>query len=129
MSDKSDSEQIDDIIAQQDGWKRETLGALRAAIRAADPDAVEVVKYKKPSKPEGVAFWTHDGDVCFIDVLKNTVRLTFSKGARMAPNDLFNTRLDSKVVRAIDFTEASPVDDAAIKILVTEAVKLNVTAK
>ncbi|MGU3645188.1 DUF1801 domain-containing protein [Microbacterium sp. C23T] len=128
MSEKSDSEQIDDIIAQQDGWKQETLVALRAAITAADPDAVEVVKYKKPSKPEGVAFWAHDGDVCFIDVLKNTVRLTFSKGVRMAPNDLFNTRLDSKVVRAIDFAEASPVDDVAIKILITEAVKLNVTA-
>ena len=40
MSDKSDSEQIDDIIAQQGGWKRDVLVALRAAIRAADPDAV-----------------------------------------------------------------------------------------
>ena len=56
MSDKSDSEQIDDIIAQQSGWKQDVLVALRAAIMAADPAAVEVVKYKKPSKPEGVPF-------------------------------------------------------------------------
>ena len=129
MSDKSDSEQIDDIIAQQSGWKRDVLIALRAAIKAADPAAIEVVKYKKPSKPEGVPFWTHDGDVCYVDVLKNAVRLNFSKGARMKGNDLFNTRLDSKVVRAIDYSDGSPVDEAAIKKLVAEAVELNVAAK
>ena len=125
MSEKSDSEQIDDIIAQQSGWKRDVLIALRAAIRAADPDAVERVKYKKPSKPEGVPFWTHDGDVCFVDVLKSAVRLTFAKGARMEGDDLFNSRLDSKVVRAIDYSEGSRVDEAAIKGLVAEAVQLN----
>ena len=129
MSDKSDSEQIDDIIAKESGWKQDVLVALRAAIRAADPSALEVVKYKKPSKPEGVAFWTHDGDVCFIDVLKSAVRLTFSKGARMETSDLFNTRLDSKVVRAIDYVEGSRVDEAAVKALVAEAVRLNAGAK
>ena len=125
MTDKSDSEQIDDMIARQSGWKRDVLIALRAAIRAADPAAIEVVKYKKPSKPERVRFWTHDGDVFFIDVLKNAVRLTFAKGARMQGGDLFNTRLDSKVVRAIDYVDGSRVDEAAIKALVAEAVELN----
>ena len=124
MSDKSDSEQIDDIIAQQSGWKRDVLIVLRAAIRAADPAGIEVVKYKKPSKPEGVPFWTHDGDICYVEVLKNVVRLTFSKGARMQGSDLFNSRLDSKVVRAIDYSEGSRVDQAAVKALVAEAVKL-----
>ena len=126
MSEKTDTEQIDDIIAQQNGWKRDVMIALRTAIRASDPAAVEVVKYKKPSKPEGVAFWTHDGDVCFVDVLKNAVRLTFAKGARMESNDLFNTRLDSKVVRAIDYSEGSRVDEKAIMALVAEAVELNI---
>ena len=129
MTDKSDSEQIDDIIAQQSGWKHDVLIALRAAIIAADPAAIEVVKYKKPSKPEGVPFWTHDGDVCYVDVLKNAVRLNFSKGARMKSNDLFNTRLDSKVVRAIDYFDGSHVDEAAVRALVAEAVELNVPAK
>jgi len=129
MSEKSDSEQIDDIIAQLSGWKRDVLIALRAAIRTADPAIVEVVKYKKPSKPEGVPFWTHDGDVCFVDVLKNAVRLTFAKGARMESSELFNTRLDSKVVRAVDYVEASQVDEAAVTALVAEAVQLNAAAK
>ncbi|HEX5728196.1 DUF1801 domain-containing protein [Microbacterium sp.] len=129
MTDKSDSEQIDEIIAQQSGWKRDVLITLRAAIRAADPATVEVVKYKKPSKPEGVPFWTHDGDVCFVDVLKSAVRLTFAKGARMESNDRFNSRLDSKVVRAIDYSDRSHVDEAAVRALVAEAVELNVGAK
>ena len=129
MSDRSDTEQIDDIIANETGWKQDVLFALRAAIRAADPAAIEVVKYKKPSKPEGVPFWTHDGDVCFIDVLKSAVRLTFAKGARMKSSDHFNTRLDSKLVRAIDYSEGSHVDEAAVKALVAEAVELNVAAK
>ena len=129
MGDKSDTEQIEDIIANESDWKRDVLIALRAAIRAADPAAIEVVKYKKPSKPEGVPFWTHDGDVCFVEVLKSAVRLTFAKGARMKSSDHFNARLDSKVVRAIDYSEGSDVDEAAVKALVAEAVKLNVAAK
>ncbi|SFR85856.1 hypothetical protein SAMN04487846_0022 [Microbacterium sp. cf046] len=129
MSDKSDTEQIDDIIANESGWKRDVLLALRRAIRAADPAAIEAVKYKKPSKPEGVPFWTHDGDVCFVEVLKSAVRLTFAKGARMRSSDHFNTRLDSKVVRAIDYSEGSRVDEAAVKALVAEAVELNTSAK
>ena len=88
-----------------------------------------MVKYKKPSKPEGVPFWTHDGDVCFVDVLKSAVRLTFAKGARMESNDRFNSRLDSKVVRAIDYSDRSHVDEAAVRALVAEAVELNVGAK
>ena len=128
MSDKSDTEQIDDIIAEESGWKRDVLIALRSAITSADPAAIEVVKYKKPSKPEGVPFWTHDGDVCFVDVLKSAVRLTFAKGARMQASDLFNSRLDSKVVRAIDYSEGSHVDKAAVEALVIEAVELNVSA-
>lgn len=126
MSDKSDSEQIDDIVAAQTGWKQDIVIALRTVIRASDPAATEAVKYKKPSKPEGVPFWTHDGDVCYVEVLKSVVRLTFAKGARMDTNDLFNSRLDSKVVRAIDYTEGSRVDKAGVEKLVREAVDLNV---
>ncbi|WP_114854091.1 DUF1801 domain-containing protein [Brachybacterium sp. YJGR34] len=125
MSDATASQQIDDIIARQSGWKQETMSALRAAIRSADPDIVEAVKYKKPSKPEGVAFWTHEGDVCFVDVLKASVRLTFSKGAHMEPSPLFTSRLDSTVARAIDHGEGDEVDAQAVAELVREAVALN----
>jgi hypothetical protein len=61
---------------------------------------VEEVKWKKPSRPQGVLVWSHDGNICFADILKNAVRLTFPIGAQKKdPHKLFNTRLDSKTVR------------------------------
>jgi len=38
---------------------------------------------------------------------------------------LFNTRLDSKTVRAIDFSENAAIDEAALKSLIIEAAALN----
>ena len=81
--------------------------------------------WKKPSRPEGVPVWSHDGMLCFADTLKRAVRLTFPKGAQMEnPKRLFNTRLDSKTVRAIDFHEGDAIDEA-LKALILEAVGLN----
>jgi hypothetical protein len=124
--DKSISQQIDAIIQEPGDWRGEKLSQLRAVIRKADPGVVEEVKWKKPSKPSGVPVWSHDGILCVADTLKNAVRLTFPKGAQMKdPQKLFNTRLDSKTVRAVDFHESDPIDEAALKGLVLEAVELN----
>ncbi len=91
----------------------EKLAQLRAVIKKTDPAVVEEVKWKKPSKPSGVPVWSHDGNICIADTLKNAVRLTFPKGAQMKdPQKLFNTRLDSKTVRAIDFHEGDLVDES-----------------
>ena len=95
-------------------------------IKKADPAMVEEVKWKKPSRPAGVPVWSHAGIICVADTLKNAVRLTFPKGAQVKdPKKLFNTRLDSKTVRAIDFHEGDTVDEAALKVLILDAVKLN----
>jgi hypothetical protein len=129
MVEASASEQIDAIIRNSTDWRGKTLSSLRALIRKADPDAVEEVKWKKPSRPEGAPVWSHDGIICVADILKSAVRLTFPNGARINdPHSLFNTRLDSKAVRAIDVHEKEPVDEAALKALIVEAVNLN-TAK
>ena len=126
---KAASQEIDAIIKKASDWQSRKLAQLRAVILKADPDIVEEVKWKKPSRPEGVPVWSHDGILCNSDLLKTTVRLTFHKGAQMKdPNKLFNTRLDSNTVRAIDFYEESSVNEAAFKALILEAVKLN-TAK
>jgi hypothetical protein len=123
---KSASQQIDAIIKQPGDWRGKKLSQLRALIKKADPAVVEEVKWKKPSNPMGVPVWSHDGIVCHADMLKNAVRLTFHKGALMKdPKKLFNTRLDSKTVRAIDFHEDDTVDEAALKALILDAVRLN----
>ena len=124
--DKSISQQIDAIIKEPGDWRGEKLSQLRALIKKADPAVIEEVKWKKPSKPSGVPVWSHNGNMCIADTLKNAVRLTFPKGAQMKdPQKLFNTRLDSKTVRAIDFHEDDTVDDVALKALILEAVEQN----
>jgi hypothetical protein len=123
---KSASQQIDAIIKEAGDWRGEKLSQLRALIKQADPAVVEEVKWKKPSNPMGVPVWSHDGILCIGDTLKNAVRLTFPKGAQLKdPNKLFNTRLDSNTVRAVDFHEGDTVDDAALKALILDAVGLN----
>jgi hypothetical protein len=126
MEEKSASQQIDDIIKANGDWRGKKLSQLRAVIKKADPAIVEEVKWKKPSRPEGVPVWSHNGNICIADMLKNAVRLTFPKGAQMKdPKKLFNTRLDSKTVSAIDFFEDNTINEAALKALILDAVKLN----
>src|SRR5262245_29322540 len=104
------SQEIDAIIKNTAGWRGERLSQLRAVITKADPGVFEEVKWKKPSKPEGVPVWSRDGNICIADTLKNAVRLTFPKGAQLKdPKKLFNARLDSNTVRAIDFFEGDTV--------------------
>jgi len=125
-TDDSIAHQIDAIIAKAGGWRGATLARVRAVITGADPDIIEEIKWRKPSRPEGVATWVCDGNICMADVLKSAVRLTFPKGPRIAdPDGLFNSRLDSGAVRAIDYFEDSTVDDAALGRLIQRAVAAN----
>src|SRR5437870_6190190 len=126
---KSPSQEIDAIIKNQDDWRGEKLSRLRALIKKADAGLVEEVKWKKPSNPMGVPVWSQDRIICIGEALKNAVRLTFPKGAQMKdPKKLFNTRLDSNTVRAIDIHENDSIDDIALKNLIREAVSLNQTS-
>lgn len=126
MTDPSAARQIDAKIKAIGDWRGKRLAQLRAAILEADAGIVEEVKWKKPSNPSGVPVWSHDGIVCIGEPLKNAVRLTFPKGAALKdPKKVFNTRLDSNSVRAVDFREDDAVDEAALKALILEAVRIN----
>ncbi len=127
---KSDAQQIDAIIREQGDWRGDTLSQLRSLIQSADPDLVEEVKWKKPSNPMGVPVWSHDGIVCIGEALKKAVRLTFPKGAQLKdPEKLFNTRLESRAVRALDIHEGERISAAALKELIREASALNLAGK
>lgn len=130
LKEQSASQQIDAIIKASGDWRGKKLSQLRAVITKANPAIVEEVKWKKPSNPMGVPVWSHEGILCIGEALKNAVRLTFPKGAQLKdPKKLFNTRLDSKTVRAIDFGEDDAVNEAALKALIREAIKLNTPKK
>jgi len=127
MADKSASQQIDDIISNLNDWRGKTLATLRTAIQQTNSAITEEVKWKKPSKPQGVPVWTYnDKNVCIADTLKDAVRLNFPQGAQMSdPKKLFNARLDGNAVRAIDFHEGENIDTAALKQLITEALAVS----
>lgn len=124
--DTTPSREIDAIITELGDCRGTTLAQLRDLIKQADPVVVEEVKWKKPSKPSGSPVWSHDGILCIGEALKSAVRLTFPKGAQMRdPEGLFNTRLNSKTVRAIDFYESETIDGATVQELILEAVRVN----
>jgi hypothetical protein len=107
-------------------WQAEIISRLRRLIEEADPESVEQQKWKKPSNPEGVPVWYHDGIVCVVGELKNRVRLTFPYGSSL--NDakgVFNACLGAGSMRAIDIHEHDKVDAPAIKSLIRAAVALN----
>ena len=126
LPDTSPSQQLDTIIREHRDWKGKTLSQLRALIKKADPAMVEEVKWKKPTNPSGVPVWSHDGIICTGGLLKNAVRLTFLKGAKLKdPKKLFNASLEGNALRAIDFHEGDTIDEAALRALLLEAVRLN----
>ena len=107
-------------------WRVETLGKIRELIRQADPDAIETVKWRKPSNPDGVPVWEHDGIICTGETYRDKVKLTFAQGASLDdPAGLFNASLDAGTRRAIDIREGEQVDEAAFKALIKEAVVRN----
>lgn len=118
--------QVDAKIKGLGDWRGKTLSQLRALIKTADPTVIEEMKWKKPSNPSGVPVWSHDGIICIGEPLKNATRLTFPNGASIRdPQKLFNARLDSNAVRAIDFHEGDSVNEAALKAIILDAVRLN----
>ena len=114
---------IDERIASLGGWRGETLAALRAVIREADPGIVEEWKWNNP-------VWSRDGIVCTGESYKSAVKMTFPKGASLPdPTGLFNSSLEGNVRRAIDVREGDTIDKAALKALIRAAVTANQAAR
>ena len=117
--------QIDKIIASFNEWRGQILSDLRTIIRNADPSIIEEVKWKKPSNPAGDPVWSAGGIICIANVLKKSVRLAFPKGAAIKDEQkIFNSRMDSRTVRAVDYYENSKIYPAVLASIVKQAVIL-----
>ena len=124
------SELIDAKIAAIGDWRGATLARMRALIRAADPQIVETVKWRKPTNPAGVPVWERGGILCTGETFKGKVKLTFARGASLPdPAGLFNASLDGNTTRAIDIAEGKEVDAEAFGALVRAAVSANLARK
>jgi hypothetical protein len=117
---------IDDLIAKTPDWRGAAFAQLRKIIHDTDPEIIEAVKWRRPSNPMGAPVWEHNGIVFIGNILKERVRLTFNAGALLPdPQKLFNTRLDSKTARAIDFYEGDELNVTALKALIRSGVEHN----
>jgi hypothetical protein len=126
----SPSARIDAKLAGLGDWRGEALARMRGLILDADPEAIEAVKWVKPSNPTGVPTWEHAGILCTGEVYKAYVKLTFAQGAALEdPAGLFNAGFGGGTRRAIDIREGETVDAAAFQALVREAVAFNVGKK
>jgi hypothetical protein len=113
------SQRIDGRIEELDDWRGEMLARLRALIMQADPEVVEEWKWEIP-------VWSHLGLICTGETYKSAVKLTFAKGASLDdPSGLFNSSLEGRVRRAIDFRQGDKVNEKALKTLIRAAVALN----
>ncbi|MEA3014411.1 MAG: hypothetical protein QOD42_2956 [Sphingomonadales bacterium] len=110
-------------------WRGEALARVRALIAEADPDAVEAVKWRKPSNDmRGVPVWEHEGILCTGETYRDKVKLTFAHGAALDdPAGLFNSSLEGNARRAIDIREGEAIDEAALKALIRAAVARNLS--
>ena len=113
-------------MAHMADWRGATLQRVRKLIEEADPDVVEEVKWVKPSTPDGVPVWSHDGIICTGETYKDYVKLTFHKGASLPdPAGLFNAGFGGNTRRAIDLREGDEIDEGAFKALIRAAVERN----
>jgi hypothetical protein len=118
----SSSQLIDTRIEELGDWRGETLARLRDLIHQADPEVVEEWKWRVP-------VWSHEGIICTGETYKKAVKLTFAQGASLAdPSGLFNSSLEGKVRRAIDFHEGDEIDEEALGDLVRAAVDRNTSS-
>jgi len=117
---KSPSQFIDERIEELGDWRGQMLSKVRNIIKQVDPKVVEDWKWR------GTPVWSHDGMICTGETYKETVKMTFAKGASLNdPTHIFNSSLDGNTRRAIDFHKGDEVDEAAIKELILAAVALN----
>ncbi|HEY1198798.1 MAG TPA: DUF1801 domain-containing protein [Thermoplasmata archaeon] len=126
---ESSSKPIEAKVKGVPDWRGETISRLRGLIKEALPDAVEEVKWRKPSKPTGVPVWYQDGIMFHVEAFKDDVRLTFLKGASLKdPKGLFDSRIGRNAMRALLIHEGDEIDNAGIKSLLRAAAALNASS-
>ncbi len=118
------SDQIDEKNADHPDWRGRLFESIRRLVREADAEIIEEQKWK------GALSWSHNGLVCVANTFKDTVKVVFASGAKLAdPDGIFNSELAGNAWRGITFSEKDKINERAFKKLVRSAVDLNNTMK
>ena len=113
--------QIDDYLRSLPAWQSRLATRIRALVHEADPNITEAWKWGTPVFADG-------GNAVAIGAFADHVKVNFFKGASLPdPAGLFNAGLEAKATRAIDLRDGDPLDEAAFRALVKEAVAANTT--
>ena|SRR5690554_738196 len=111
-------EKIDEYIDKTRDWRGDLITEIRDVIHEIEPNIVEEWKWNSP------VFSYNAKMICSPSAFKTHVRLNFFNGALIKdPKQLFNSGLDAKKSRAINFYEKDSMEKEALKSLITEAVK------
>jgi hypothetical protein len=117
------SELIDQQIAGLNDWRGTLYARLRQLIHEADPELAEEWKW-------GTGVWTKNGMFCSVGAFKDHLKINFFKGASLPdPHGLFNSGLEAKASRSIDFFEGDSVNEAPLKELIGAAVAYNQSSR
>ncbi len=109
---------IDRMIAGLPSWQAEKLGRLRALIHETAPALNEEWKW-------GTAIWSLKGNVLGLAAFKDHIKINFFKGAELDdPRCLYNSGLEAKSSRSIDFFETDNLPEADIARLIRSAAAL-----
>ncbi len=113
------SDKITECTNSYGGWRSDRLKKLRQLINGTVPELTEDFKW-------GVPVWTHNGLVCAISGFKDHVKINFFRGAFLPdPKGVFNSGLDSKEHRSINFSQDDKLDKTEVADLVRAAVTYN----
>jgi hypothetical protein len=118
------SEEIDNLIAQNQDWRGATLAKLRKTILEVDPAIIEEWKWM------GSPVWSLNGIICVGNIFKNQVQLVFMNGAALSDSDkLFNAGLEGNQRRTIAVHEGDHIEEGSLMTLVRAAISYNQARK
>ena len=108
---------VDDYIAGLDGWRQETVSALRDLVRNAAPDAEEAIKWAQP-------VYSENGPVCYMKAFANHVNFGFWRGGELTdPDGLLQG--GGKKMAHVKITGKDDIPSSALEAFIQEAVRLN----
>jgi len=116
-------EQINSFIAGHPEWQRRLMVRFRQLIRAAEPEAIGLMRGNTPA-------FDHGGPMVSMHAFKTCVSIWFHKGALLKdPHGLFklSEKDDERAVRKYKVSEGEAINEKAFSDLVKQAVKLNET--